>query len=375
MSTQTQRRERGVREYCRNVCPPRTANLATAEILGGAASGFTTDDELLRRTRIAAANHAPVRDTGSGWRGVLAAEHEEDCDATPRRLAARANGDIDPPEQDRLEQHLGGCLRCAAAELKMERAERAFSMLLSETANEWFPVARVKAAGSGPAIAPIPVAPPAATSAGTTPANRKATGADPSPPAATRPAGHSSRLRKIPRLGLVAVLCLFLASIATAPFLLAHASRSTPASRVQTEAVARPAVVPAGKHVQALHRHPARRRHAPARKRPTRAAHAAPAAASSAAPADVVNTPPPATAPVARTPVSSATPAAPSASGPASSESGGSAGGGGGGGGGTGGGGAGESNSGALSATVQGGALPPASAPTQGIGSGGTSKH
>src|SRR5207245_1578280 len=89
------------------------------------------DDQLLRVTRVAAAAHAPRKSTPRGLRGMLAAEHESECDLTPALLAEQANGELSPARQFKLENHLARCLLCRAAELRERRASRAFSAVLA----------------------------------------------------------------------------------------------------------------------------------------------------------------------------------------------------------------------------------------------------
>jgi hypothetical protein len=99
-------------------------SLSPADAPGG-------DAQLLRVTRTAAAAHVPPRSTPGGWRGMLAAEHQNECEPTPALLAQRANGELPPSRQFKLENHLARCLFCRAAEVRERRASRAFSAVLA----------------------------------------------------------------------------------------------------------------------------------------------------------------------------------------------------------------------------------------------------
>lgn len=86
------------------------------------------DHELLKIVRSTAAQHAnagigaPVSSGGGS--------EEEECAQTPALLAARANHEIGTGQSRGLDDHLAGCLRCTARELKTVRAERAFATVI-----------------------------------------------------------------------------------------------------------------------------------------------------------------------------------------------------------------------------------------------------
>ena len=115
--------------YCQELCDPVTATRAADEAVAAwtargrahAADAGT----LLAITREVAARHA-TRAARPGLRGVLAAEHETDCDSTLPRLADAASGRLSDRDRRALDAHMSGCLRCQATALKTERAERAF---------------------------------------------------------------------------------------------------------------------------------------------------------------------------------------------------------------------------------------------------------
>ena len=78
--------------------------------------------------RLLAAKYANVDPATRGWRRILAAERE--CSFTPFLLAGRSNAELSDAELERFERHLETCLVCQAAELRFERAERAFDGVL-----------------------------------------------------------------------------------------------------------------------------------------------------------------------------------------------------------------------------------------------------
>jgi hypothetical protein len=121
----SRRQTLAVESYCRELAPA-AASAAAAAALGGFPGG--DDLALLRRTRAIAARHATVRPPRHGWRNMLAAErHDGTCERTPRLLAMRANGELDEARRAELERHLESCVTCQAAEIRAERADRAFA--------------------------------------------------------------------------------------------------------------------------------------------------------------------------------------------------------------------------------------------------------
>jgi hypothetical protein len=130
------RRAHAVRAYCAEVCRPEAAQAAGDEILGSElflGSG-ASDDHLLRTTRSVAARHVSRVKSPAGWRGVLAAEHESECDTTAARLAERANGELSAAQAHELDAHLAGCPDCRELQSRTARAEEAFNAaLLTDT--------------------------------------------------------------------------------------------------------------------------------------------------------------------------------------------------------------------------------------------------
>jgi hypothetical protein len=170
------------------------------------ADAWGGDDALLRVTRTAAARHAPTKAAPRGWRGVLSAEHESECDRTPSLLAQQANGELPPARQSSLEEHLQRCLFCRAAELREHRAARAFSAVIATgDPRAW------RSAAPRTADAPRPPTPAAAgpAAAGPAAAARAAAGpptaapADPSPPTEVAATAQPPQVSAPPRRGLV----------------------------------------------------------------------------------------------------------------------------------------------------------------------------
>ncbi len=130
------RAEAAVRAYCRVLCVPEESEQAVGETIAAfedaGRSSTPREVRLLSITRAIAAGHAPA---GAGPRGrhdpSSSDEREARCDATPVRLAARANDELDPHERSTLEEHLDGCLLCHATALRIGRAERAFATLVA----------------------------------------------------------------------------------------------------------------------------------------------------------------------------------------------------------------------------------------------------
>jgi anti-sigma factor RsiW len=114
-----------VRAYCRELCDPTAIEVAVAASVAGRqgsngapAAGW---GELLRTTRVVAAKH--VLDCSNG------SKRNRQCIATPARLAALANGELDRGERRELREHLQQCMACQATKIKMDRAERAFATM------------------------------------------------------------------------------------------------------------------------------------------------------------------------------------------------------------------------------------------------------
>lgn len=124
--------EAAVRAYCRELCDPGSSEHAVTESLQRfktAGSPDAVEDELLRITRTTVADQAH-EGTGKG-QDLSRPEREDTCARTPARLTASANHELQPGEGHKLEAHLGSCLRCQATELRVRRAERAFTATLA----------------------------------------------------------------------------------------------------------------------------------------------------------------------------------------------------------------------------------------------------
>jgi len=209
-----ERYQRAVHAYCRELCDRASVERATDEVLthvDWVSNGATAPSEDLRRlARSVAAEHFST----SPARQQLVATGGSECATMPARLAARAGDGPGPLSQGQLQSHLAGCLHCQAVELKMSRAERAFTTTLAagtraqaaaedaeppagletaeglaDSANVWAPPAPV---------APVAVsAAPVATSsmpwaAGTAPA-----AGGPSAPRRAAPTGATPRRRRL----------------------------------------------------------------------------------------------------------------------------------------------------------------------------------
>lgn len=126
-------RIRAIEVYCRELCGSEHMSVAADDVVSSIspADAGRGDDQLLRVTRTAAAAHAPRRTGPRGLRGMLAAEHETECDLTPGLLAELANGELPPARQFKLENHLHRCLFCRASALRERRASRSFSAVLA----------------------------------------------------------------------------------------------------------------------------------------------------------------------------------------------------------------------------------------------------
>jgi hypothetical protein len=305
-----------------------------------AAGGDGTDGSLLQVTREVAAQRKLLTPVRAGWRASVtrALAEEGVCAATPTLLAARAGGTLTDADRRSLEAHLKECLTCRAAEVRWERAERAFAASLQFGA-----LAGTSAAAERSAAA-IPVAGVAAASApaALAPAAAAAAAAAESAPPAYR------RRRRVAGVPLAGVLGLLAACIAAAAIIILSGGSSSnhpvqsaahPASAGQPVA---PLSVPAPTHKRAhakrVVHHRAAAHH---RKKPS----PAPAATAPVTASVVPSAPSPApVTPVVSAPAPVVTPAPAPAPAPASSGS-----------------------SGGSSASIQQPSLGASSAPTQTI--------
>jgi len=123
------RAEPPVWAYCRELCGPADSERAVAATLdalsNGGASALTRQGGLLQLTRATAAKHASTSSNGRRSRRESASE----CSATPERLVARAQNQLEPAKLRELGKHLQRCLVCNATGIKMDRAERVFAVM------------------------------------------------------------------------------------------------------------------------------------------------------------------------------------------------------------------------------------------------------
>jgi len=125
------RAETAVRAYCREACDPAAFEPTVAAVLEELENGSSalTEVELARITRSTTAKYVSRAVNGRASRGKGAAKRDRQCAATPVRLAARANGELDPSERHELSEHLMHCLLCRATRIKMDRAEHVFAAI------------------------------------------------------------------------------------------------------------------------------------------------------------------------------------------------------------------------------------------------------
>jgi uncharacterized membrane protein YgcG len=302
------RRKRAVEAYCAEFCPPGLVARTAADVL--------------EQARARAGGPPTDRGLLEAAREVTATHGEPpaaECAPTASLLAARASGRLANGELSALERHLAVCMCCQATELKSARAERVFATAISD---------------ADPAEV-LPEPPPLTSDREPVPS---------SPP-------QHRRWRGALVLGALAALAA--AAVGAVALTGTHHSGGAPAPAAGT--TTRATQVRSGAHHRARrHRHHAAVRHRDVHRA---AAGAAPAAS---APASTASAPSTGSAPAssgASAPASSSSSAVQS-SPPPSSGGGGSSGNGG--------------TGGGSVAAVQQGGLPAQSAPTQGIGSGGS---
>jgi hypothetical protein len=283
--------------YCAELCAPSEAAAASAEVLG---SSLGTDEDLIRSTRIIAAEHTVVDPPSPrGRRGALSAERTAECASTPSLLAARANGELPGADSRAIERHLNCCLPCQALELRAHRAERAFAAI-------------VGAGGAGTAAASAWL-----------PSELETTGSE-----ATTSEEHAlpaeSRIDALPgtrsRLAAAGAAVAIVVAAVVAVILLTSGSTSTHRPAPSHLATARPPVTKAS---------PVRRRATERTARPHKRSaavhraprHTTPASPAAATPPADTSAPPIASRPVARPPAS----ASPAPSKPSSAPTGSSA--------------------------------------------------
>jgi Putative zinc-finger len=333
------RRKRAVEAYCAELCPPALVERTAADVLKSArarAGGPPSDRALLEVAREIAADRAAAPPDEDSQHG--------DCSHTPSLLAARAGGELTGAELAQLERHLADCVWCQATELKSARAERVFATAITDADPA---EASLEPEPTPDQPAPLPVGPARDV--------RQAGAFAPPPLAATAgeadiavPPQRGRRRRAAAVLGVLAALAA-LAAGAVALLGSGHSGNgSAPASLSTTHPTpARSATHAAHHRARQRHHHHAAARH----RRAHHAGHPAPAASapsSGSAPAGTSTS----------APAASSSPVVQSSAPPSSGSSGGSQG-------------TGGAGGGSVAAVQQGG-LPAQSAPTQGIGSGGS---
>ena len=122
VATLIQRRGAAVLGYCEEVAAPGEAVAAASESFGGFrdavasapdVASFDAEGELVRSTRFAAANRAPQ--TGRG------------APMVPTLLAARAEGELGPDDEERLTRLLGRSSEARTSADRMRRGEAAYT--------------------------------------------------------------------------------------------------------------------------------------------------------------------------------------------------------------------------------------------------------
>jgi hypothetical protein len=284
---------RAAEAYCSELLAPEAVPAAVEVALW---SDGSSDAELLSAARTAAAERLAGDAKPHGLREALAVEHESACDLTPSRLAARANGTLAEPDQRELERHLGDCLLCQAAELREDRATRAFEAVLLLDGAGPAPVAAggAEASANGdrssrwtPGNAAIAGA--AAVSAGLPPT--------PTPVARRQPRRRRVLLGGAGAILAAAVVAVVLIAGGSTKHKLATTQASAPVSPPQTTTTPAPAH---HRHV-ATHRarHPKAAAHKTTHKTTHKATHKSATAPHAAQPATpIVDTPPHQTTPV-----------------------------------------------------------------------------
>ena len=132
LATYDQRRK-AVESYCRELSPSEEGanvaryTLSVLDVNNGA------DEALLMATRVFAAEGLTTSEVDGKRESQRVANHQDPCASTVGMLAARENGSLSSNEYARLERHLDDCLVCRAAELRAERADRAFAAILELT--------------------------------------------------------------------------------------------------------------------------------------------------------------------------------------------------------------------------------------------------
>ncbi len=341
-SRQPAQLERAVGAYCNELLEPRLTAEATDTILSRfsviSSASDATAQELLRLTRKTAADYALAP---GAWRGLTASARREECRATPARIAARDGNTLAPAARADLDAHLDECLSCQAIELRLKRAERAFTTTLTTGALDEDTSDAASGTGAGASVT-------AGRSAVWRVLGRRGTRTTP------------GWLKVAGAAGMLGAL------VALAGLLGAGGSNKQPTTVVQASATTRPR--PATSTIvhhraRAVRRRPARhhgRTHKPAKHaRPRSAGSGASAGvpSASAGPSAVSTAPASTAAPAAAAPAPArAVSSGSTGAGGSSSPAGGS-----------------SSGTGPVSVTQQGSGLPAQSAPTQGIGSGGSS--
>jgi hypothetical protein len=144
-----------------------TAGLAAAEAMArfraaittlGSSSRVETDTLLLAATRHAAAAAA---DLDRLWRSARIQERDPNCERMPTMLAARAVGQINAADMERVARHLWRCEGCRLVEAAFSRAEAAYRepMVDPEPHETDMMIAALQSAAPITATPPEPVEP------------------------------------------------------------------------------------------------------------------------------------------------------------------------------------------------------------------------
>jgi hypothetical protein len=381
--TDAQRRDRraaAVAAYFGELSDRATAGRAAGETLTefaeqpSAGSDDEVDRALLRLTRLKAAERSLVSPTRGGWptSAPSAPAEEGPCAKTPDLLVARAEGELNRADAESFERHLADCLDCRAAELRVNRAERAFAAVLqSGVAAELAPARRISVASIRLSPSKPAAAGAAAAAAGSAAGAAAASPASVSPTEKTAswepPAGASSRFAGVAAdaspsrrgrrravlpvtplgRGITAAAAFIVVAVAAALLLSGGSSHSSNVSAskpaVPTFKIP-PATVSPGARTPA----PTAARHKPARHKPHRPKPVSHPAPAPAAPTVVASTPSPSPSVSTSSPPTTTSAPAPVHSSPPPSSS--------------------PSSSSSSSVSVQQPGLPSAAAPTQGIG-------
>lgn len=275
-----------------------------------------TDDSLRSVAGEVAVHRKLLASPRAGWRAAVrgALSQEGTCAATAGLLAARSAGTLEPGDEEALRRHLHECLPCRAAEVRWQRAERAFAGTL-----QFGGAVGADAAAAEPVSAFAPAA--AATAAAPAPAAAQ----DEPAPFPTRPPrrARGRRLAGVPLVALVAFAAICAAAVA---FAVTSGNSSHKPTQQAVQSVPSVPATPARPPVKAHHVRAHPRHVVTHHARPVHHAKPKPAVVTASASPPAVRYVAPAPAPAAPAPVSTPAPApvAPSSGGGGGSGGGGS---------------------------------------------------